>query len=251
MNLFQPIKQWASFGGSEPAEAPVNPFIKAKVPFEKKYPKVSNPITYNDAQRADLMPRLGFATVGRNEVDLALSRTPADTDYTSVANYVKSAISHFRAEHPDDSDAAAARKLLEGSSSLAAIDGKLAAARLAQEQAENEGAELDRAYHEYRSVPAKHEKLSQRVASLEFERNRLTATDFDAKLRQLLELDYNPKPGVVIHESIPSLLMQRDTLTLRLEVIQELVVQCTEALSKLADDNRRLAQYLDLPLHVL
>src|SRR5580704_4743758 len=238
MNLFQPIKQWASFGGSEPAEAPVNPFIKAKVPFEKKYPKVSNPITYNDAQRADIMPRLGFATVGRNEVDLALSRTPADTDYTSVANYVKAAISHFRAEHPDDSDAAAARKLLEGSSSLAAIDGKHEAARLAAELADREHEAFDQSYREFRLVPAKHEQLASKIASLDAESNRLKATDFDAKIRQLLTFEYNPKPGVVIHESIPSLLMQRDTLALRLEVISELIDQCRTALDELVSSNK-------------
>jgi hypothetical protein len=245
------VKNWADLGGNRTDDPQQNPFRRAKVAFEDKYPRINNPLRFNDQQRADLMPRLGFTSLGTNEFYLAVSRTPADTAFSNVANVVAAIIRHWRDEHPDDSDAAAARKLLEGSSSLAAIDSKLAAARLAQDLAEKEGAELDRAYHEYRSVPAKHEQLSQRVASLEFERNRLTATDFDAKIRQLLELDYNPKPGVVIHESIPSLLMQRDTLQLRLEVIADLVEQCKAALNDLVSSNKRLALELDLEEHKL
>src|SRR5580700_2341648 len=91
------VRQWADLGGNRTVDPQQNPFRQAKVAFEKKYPRTSNPLTFNDAQRADLMPRLGFATVGNNEVDLALSRTPADIDFTLVASHVKAIITHFRA----------------------------------------------------------------------------------------------------------------------------------------------------------
>jgi hypothetical protein len=245
------VKNWADLGGNRTDDPQQNPFRRAKVAFEDKYPRINNPLRFNDQQRADLMPRLGFTSLGTNEVYLAVSRTPADTAFSNVANVVTAIIRHWRDEHPDDSDAAAARKLLEGSSSLAAIDARLSAARLAQDVAEKEGAELDRAYHEYRSIPARYEQLAIKIASLETESNRLTVIDFDAKIKQLLAFEYNPKPGVVIHESIPSLLMLRDTRELRVGVIADLVSQCKEALEKIADDNKRLAEYLDLPEHKL
>jgi hypothetical protein len=167
------IKSWSSFGASAPAEQSVNPFTRqAKVPFDKKYPRIDSPLSLSDSQRLDLMPRLGFASVGTNEVDLALSRTSADIDYTLVANHVKAVIAHWREEHPTDSDAAAAQKLLEGSSPLFAIDAKAEAARLAADQAEAEHREFEKAYHEYKALPAKHEQLTGKVASLEGERLR-------------------------------------------------------------------------------
>ena len=132
-------------------------------------------------------------------------------------------ISHWRLEHLDDPDAAAARKLLDGSASLAAIDGKLEAARLAAEQAEKEHQEFERSYHEFRSIPVKHEQLTNKIASLEAERNRLNAPDFNAKIRHLIEIELNPKPGLIVAESVQSLLLQRDTLKLRLEVIADLL----------------------------
>lgn len=80
---------------------------------------------------------------------------------------------------------------------------------------------------------------------------RLTQTNWDAKIKQLLELELNPKPGVIVAESVQSLLIQRDTLKLRLEVIADLLDQCKAALDELGSDNKRLARELDLPEHKL
>jgi hypothetical protein len=140
---------------------------------------------------------------------------------------------------------------LRGSSALASVDAKLEAARVAQATAEQEQAAMESAYHQHRSIPAKVEQLTGRVANLESERNRLTNTDFDAKIRQILEANYNPKPGMVIHESVGNLLMQRDTLKLRREVIADLLQQCATALAKLSEDNTKLADQLGIRPHKL
>jgi hypothetical protein len=247
------VKNWADLGGgSESHAGPGNHFTRqAKLSFDQKFPRISNPIRLNDQQKLDLMTRLGFASVGTTELELALSRTPADTEHTIVANFVNVVIRSWREEHPNDSDAAAARKLLEGSASLAAIDGKAEAARLAAEQAEREHQAFERSYHEFRSVPAKHEQLTGKIASLEAERQYLSTVNFEAKIKQILEAELNPKPGVVIHNSVASLLIQRDTRQLRIEVIEDLLGQCKSALEQLADDNKRLAKELDLPEHKL
>jgi hypothetical protein len=250
MAILEKMRNWASFGVNESQDETPNRFTKqAKLSFDQKYPRISNPIRLNDQQRLDLMTRLGFASVGTTELELALSRTPADTEHTSVANFVNGVIRLWREEYPNNSDAAAARKLLEGSSSLAAIDDKLEAARLAREQAEAEERSFERAYHEFRSIPGKHKALTDKIASLQFERQRLTSTDFEAKIRQLIEIELNPRPGLIVAESIPSLLLQRDTLKLRLEVIADILEQCQSALEALAADNKRLAKELDMPEH--
>jgi hypothetical protein len=248
---FKAVRQWADLGGNRTEDPQQNPFRKTRKSFDEAYPRISNPLKLSDHQKLDLMSRLGFSSVTNNEVDLGLSRTPADTDHVNVANHVKAIISHFRAEHPDDSETAAARELLKGSSALSDIDSRLAAARSAQDQAEAEQREFEKAYHEFRSLPAKYEQLTSRVASLEFERNRLTVTDFDAKIRQLIEIELNPKPGLIVSESVPNLLLQRDTRKLRLEVIDELTSRMNEELEKLSADNKRLAQTLDLQEHKL
>jgi hypothetical protein len=184
------VKQWASFGVNESPEQPVNPFTrKPKLSFDEQFPRINNPIRLNDHQRSDLAHRLGLSTVGNNEVFLAISRTPADTEFTDVAAFVSSVIRAWREENPTESDAAAARKLLEGSGSLAAIDAKAEAARLAAEQAEAEHRQFEKEYHNFRSIPAKYEQLTNKIASLEAERTQLNATDFNAKIRQLIEIE--------------------------------------------------------------
>jgi hypothetical protein len=250
-NAVRAVKNWADSGGNRSEAGAGSPFKRQKLSFDERYPRIKNPIKLNDQQRIDLMPRLGLTSVGNNELDLALSRTPDDTYFSNVAEFVKGVIIHWRAANVNDSDTAAARKLLESSSALSDIDSRLDAARLAQQQAEKEQRELERLYHEFRSIPAKHKQLTDKIAGLEGERLRLNATDFDAKIRQLIEIELNPKPSLIVAESIPSLLLQRDTLKLRLEVISDFLGQCKAALVKLADDNRRLAKVLDLPEHKL
>jgi hypothetical protein len=254
--LIQPVmnklKSWASFGENDSQESPYAAFKrKAAMTFDEKFPKVADPLKYNDQQKLDLGSRLGFATVGKNEIDLALSRTPATIEFTAVSEFVSSAIRCWREQNPTESDSLAARELLKGSASLAVIDGKIQAAKLAEEQAEAEHQAFERAYLEFRSIPGKHKAHSDKIASLEFERNRLTSTNFEAKIRQLIDFELNPRPGLVVAESIPSLLLQRDTLKLRVEVIADVLGQCRVALEKLADDNKRLAKELDLPEHRL
>ena len=119
------------------------------------------------------------------------------------------------------------------------------------EPAEAEEREFERSYHEFKAIPDKVEQLTSKVASLEAERLRLTQTNWDAKIKYLLEAELNPKPGVIIHESILSLLVQRDTLKIRLEVIDSLLVQCKAALGDLVAGNERLSKELDLPPHKL
>src|ERR1700758_1002832 len=132
------VKKWADLGGSRSDAGVGSPFKRQRLSFDEQYPRLSNPLKLNDQQRLDLMPQLGLGSVDKNEVDLAVSRIPAEIDHTKIPSFVSAVIRHWREEHPNDSDAAATRKLLEGSSSLAAIDSKLDAARLAAEQAEVE-----------------------------------------------------------------------------------------------------------------
>jgi hypothetical protein len=176
------VRQWADLGGnvvqSEPHGGPIR---KKRLPFDEQFPRLTSHLSLNDFQRRDLTPRLGFTTLGQNEIDLALSRTPADTEPSNVASVASGVSRAWREEHPTDSDAAAARKLLDGSASLAAIDGKRESARLAAEQAKKEHQEFEKAYHAFRAIPARHEQLTRKVASLEGERIRLNQTDWDAK----------------------------------------------------------------------
>jgi hypothetical protein len=81
----------------------------------------------------------------------------------------------------------------ESSSALSDIDSRLEAAKLAQQQAEAEHRQFEKEYHNFRSIPAKHEQLTGKVANLEAERTQLDATDFNAKIRQLIEIELNPK----------------------------------------------------------
>jgi hypothetical protein len=246
------VKQWASFGVSEgQAEPHSGPIRKPKLSFDQQYPRLTSHLSLNDFQRSDLTLRLGFTTLGQNEIDLALSRTPADTEPSKVAATVSAVIYLWREEHPTDSDVAASRKMLEGNSSFAAVDGKIEAAKLALEQAQKEEADLDKAFHEFRSLPARAEQLQNKSASLRGQRKELVEIDFDAKITQLLELEYAPKVGTVIHGSVPALLMLKETLPLRLAVIDSLLEQCDQALKKLADDNKRLSKELDVPPHQL
>jgi hypothetical protein len=245
-------KQWADSGVIDSQEQQVNPFTRqAKLPFDKKHPRIDKPVRLNSNQLDDIATRITVVSYGQNELELALSRTPADTDHAQVAGLVSAIIYDWQNEHPNDGDAVAQRKLLEGSSALSDIDSKLEAARHAQAEAEAEHREFEKAYHEHRSIPAKHEQLIVKVSNLQAERLRLTSTDFDAKIKQILTLEYNPKPGMIIHESIPSLLLQRDTMALRLEVIDSLVAQCRTELERLTDDNSRLAQQLGITPHKL
>jgi hypothetical protein len=242
-------KSLADLAGESQSEA-VNPFTRqAKLPFDKKHPRIERAISLNPTQLDDIKTRITVVSYTRNEFDFALSRTPADTDPVQVARLVGAIIYDWQAEGHNDSDAAAKRELLKGSSALSAVDAKLEAARQAHDLAQRERAELDRSYHQFRAIPAQAEQLTNKVASLGFERSRLTATDFDAKIRQLLDAEYNPRPGMIIHENIPSLLLQRDTLALRLQVIDELVVQCEAAMAQLTEDNTKLAEQLGIRAH--
>jgi hypothetical protein len=139
----------------------------------------------------------------------------------------------------------------ESSSALSDIDSRLEAAKLAQQQAEAEHRQFEKEYHNFRSIPAKHEQLTGKVANLEAERTQLNATDFNAKIRQLIEIELNPKPGLIVAESVQSLLLQRDSLKLRMEVIDDLISRMNQELKVLAEDNKRLAKALDLPPHQL
>src|ERR1700747_3155306 len=98
------VRNWADIGPRSEAGAE-GPIKRKRLSFDEQYPRISNPIRLNDQQRLDLMPRLGFVSVLTNELDLALSRTPADTEYTSVANVVNAVIRSWREEHPNHSDA--------------------------------------------------------------------------------------------------------------------------------------------------
>jgi hypothetical protein len=71
------------------------------------------------------------------------------------------------------------------------------------------------------------------------------------KIKELFEFELNPRPGVIVAESVQSLLIQRDTLKLRMEVIADLLEQCRTALNKVAEDNKRISRALDLREHKL
>jgi hypothetical protein len=247
-SINQKVLNWADMS---PIESREQPLKQAKLSFDQRYPRIKNPLKLNDGQRLDLTPRLGLTTVGEHEVDLALTRTPSDTDHVKVSAVVTDIIRHWRDENTENSDEAAARKLLDGSASLAVIDGKAAAARLALEQAEAEEREFERSYDEFKTIPAKVEQLSGRAASLRAQRKELAETDFDKKISQLLELEYSPKVGVTIHGSVPALLMIKQTLPLRLQVIDSLTARIDEELTKLEADNKRLSKELDLSAHTL
>ncbi len=245
--LVNTVRSWADQGrnGQESPGAILK--RKLAMTFDQKYPRVADPLKYSDQQKLDLGARLGFATVGINETDLALSRTPGDTEFSLVANFVHGAILCWREENPENSDAAAGRKLLECSASLSAIDSKIEAARVATEQAQAEEQAFERAFLEFRGIPGKYRQLVDKSAGLEAERNRLTVTDFDSLIRQLLVLEYDPKPHVMIQGNIQTLLIQKQTLNLRLAVIDELLLKLKPEIEKLVDANRRLALQLDVP----
>jgi DNA repair exonuclease SbcCD ATPase subunit len=253
MAITDTLRDWSkSIFSDQSQEQPANPFTRqATLPFDKKYPRIDNPIRLNEHQLSDIKPRITVVSYTQNELELALSRTPANIEASQLYGLVSAIVYAWQDEHPSDSDAAAKRELLRGSSALSVVDARLEAARLAQEVAEKEQAELERTYHDYRSIPAKHEQLTNKVANLQAERLRLTSTDWDSKIRQLLEAEYNPKPGMIIHENIPSLLMQRDTLTLRLQVIDALLEQYKSALGRLTEDNTKLSDQLGIRSHKL
>jgi predicted transcriptional regulator len=164
---------------------------------------------------------------------------------------IQAVISAWRSEHPDNSNEAARRKLLEHSSALSDIDNRWETARLAASQAEREQQEFEREYHNFRSIPARHKQLTDKAASLKAQRKELTDINFDARIKQLLELEYNAKVGTTIHGSAPAFLLIKQTLPIRLEVIDSLTTRIEEELAKLSADNERLAAALDLPEHKL
>jgi hypothetical protein len=243
------IRQWADLSGGDAASATQTSIRQAKKPFDEQYPRLNHPLTLNDSQRLDLMGRLGFSTVGDNELYLALSRTPSDTNPVNVANIVRAIITHWRAGHSEDSDVAASRKLLEGNSALLDIDSRLQAAKLASETAEREHKEFERQYHNFRSIPAQFEQLTSKINDLELSAKQIKEYDYDALISQHLEAQFNPRPGVQIAGSIGELLVARETRDLKLKVIAGLLEQCKAAIEKLADDSKRLAKVLDLPAH--
>ena len=243
------VKQWASLSGSDAASPERTSARQAKIPFAKAYPKVDSPVKLSEGIRDSVIARVGLYNIGASEVDLALSRIADDINHSQLSAKIQEVISAFRAEHPVSSEEAARRELLEGSKALSEIDSRFESARLALAQSEADQKELERAFHEFRSLPARVEQLQNKAASLKAQRKELVEIDFDKKISQLLELEYSPKVGVTIHGSVPALLMIKETLPLRLAVIDGLVAQIEEELSKLKADNARLAKQLDLPAH--
>jgi hypothetical protein len=224
---------------------------QAKVPFAVKYPKVSNPVKLADSVRNSVLAQVGLPNPGYSEIDLALSRIPADINHATLSHKIQEVISAWRDEHPSNGEDAARRELLEGSKALAAIDGKVESTRQLAEQAVREREELERLFHEFRGLPARAEQLQNKAASLKAQRKELVEIDFDQKIGQILELEYSPKIGVTIHGSVPALIMIKETLPLRLAVIDKLTAQIGEELTKLEADNKRLSKELDLAAHKL
>jgi len=255
MNLFQPavnaVKNWADLGGNRSQDLQQNPFRKAKVAFAVAYPKVSNPVKLADGQRDSVLALVGMTHVGDNELALAVSRIPSDTYHAALPAAIKSVVSAWRAEHGENSDKAARRELLGASASLAAIDEKISAARLQEEIAEKEHEAFERSYSTFRTIPARHTHLTDKVDNLEQSARQISEADYDAQISQHLEAQFNPRPGVMIAGSIGELLVARETRDLKLKVIASLLEQCRTALNELADLNKRLAKELDLPEHKL
>ena len=255
MSIIQPaiqaVRNWASFGITENQAVAGTPFRKERKPFDELYPRPATPLRYNQYQLADLRPRLGFSTVSGSEIELALSRTPSDLNLSLVASHVQAVISAFRAEHPSDSTEAAARELVRGSKALSDIDNRLLVAQAATEQARKEQRDFELSVQEFRSIPARHEHLVAKIAGLELQAKQIQEADYDAQIMQHLTLQYNPKPGIIIAGSIGELVVAKQTRDLKLRVIAGILEQCRTALSQLLDDNRRLAQSLDMPEHRL
>ena len=245
------VRQWADLGGNRTEDPQQNPFRKAKVAFAVAYPKVSNPVKLADGQRDSILALVGINNVGDGELALALSRISADTYHAALPASIKSVVTAWRAEHGENSEKSARRELLEGSASLAVIDGKLESARLAQEQAEAEHQEFDRQYHVFRSLPAKYAQLTGKIDNLELSAKQISEADYDAQITQHLEAQYNPRPGVMIAGNIGELLVAKETRDLKLKVIEKLQALMNVELTQLADDNKRLAGELDLPQHIL
>ena len=246
------VKNWAA--------SPVSPIsftepgkLAASKSFDETYPLVSDPIRLNDYQLQNLRHEVStyVSSFGESELALAVSRIPDSTDPARVSALARDIIRHFREENLSDPDGAAALKMLASSTPLKHVTEKLEAARLAERQALSEQQEIEAKHREFRSLPNRFEQLTGRIAGLKAQRNELAETNFKAKIEEILRLEYFPRPGVQIAASIPALLLVKETLPLRLKVIDEVVASIEAEVAKLREDNQRLAAELDLKEHKL
>jgi hypothetical protein len=224
---------------------------KPRSSFDDAYPAVSDPLRLSESQLSLLRTQTGLTTIGENELALALSRVSADADPMRVPGLVNSIIRQWREENPSDPNGAAQMKLLEGSKSLKDAVDKVEVAREAERQALREKQKLEALHREFRSVPNRFKQLEDKIANLEQSSQKIRDADYDAQIMQHLELQFNPRPGVMIAGSIGDLVVARETRDLKLQTIADLLEQCRTAIENLKADNHRLAKELDLKPHKL
>jgi hypothetical protein len=96
--LLEKARNWAGFGQESQEETPVNRFTQqAPVPFSEVYPKVNNPFKLAEGPRDSVLIAVGLPNIGSSEIDLALSRIPAETNHVALSSEIKKVILAWRA----------------------------------------------------------------------------------------------------------------------------------------------------------
>jgi hypothetical protein len=255
------IKNWASFG-ADPEESPgVIYKRKLALKFDDRYPKAQNPSKLTESQINELTIWIGLPNIGRSELALAISVVEAeDVNHVTLPSKLREVIEAWRAENPEDSDGAARAQLMGALPAVVEVNNKMESARLAQESAQQAGAELTKAWRQFEELPKRFEKVVSYLASVNAALVDLEAPRYDEQIRQLMRQIMRMRienshledgRAARLVGQLPELLLERDTVPFKRAVNLELKAEYEGEIERLKLENARLAKALGTEPHRL
>jgi hypothetical protein len=232
-------------------------------PFAVAHPLAANPIQLSPSQIEDLRRRIQITGLGENELSLALTRVEADCG--NVAGEVRRVIEAYREQFFQggdsqfiggifkstsewnriyaESEKAARATLLGKSSTVSNLDELQAAAKKATEAVSTAELELNIAWKEFQSLPAKAEPIQQRLEAIASERSRNNLPVLQAEYRKAYGHWY--LTGQVVAIDLNKLVSDIVLAPLRIAALNEIEPKVLAKLDAIRKRSKELAKRLN------